>query len=407
MVLVGDRMKVIVVGSGPSGMIAAIRLALNNEVVLVDSNNSLGKKLLLSGNGKCNYWNRNIVPSKYITDDGFILSSILTRDNIDNTFKFLDSLGLYPTIKGDLYYPYSENSHSVLSILKRKLESSNVEIKYNFKVIDIKKDNGVFTIVSSDNETITSDAVIIASGGSSMKKTGSDGSIMNILKSMGHEVIPFIPSLNRIILGCNFKSIENIRSRASIKVLVNNEELFEDSGEVLFKSDGISGIVSFNASAYVSYYLNKGDIVDIAINYLNSIDNVDEFLKNRSEQLNNPSIESLLESLIDYRLMFYLLDYISLNKDKLYNSLTEEEKNNLISVLTNNKYRALEVGDLDSSQVSIGGLKLTNINPNNFESNIVSNLYIIGEALDVAGICGGYNIAFAFISGFIVGCHLC
>ena len=137
------------------------------------------------------------------------------------------------------------------------------------------------------------------------------------------------------------------------------------------------------------------------------IDNVEEFLKNRSEQLNNPSIESLLESLIDYRLMFYLLDYISLNKDKLYNSLTEEEKNNLISVLTNNKYRALEVGDLDSSQVSIGGLKLTNINPNNFESNIVSNLYIIGEALDVAGICGGYNIAFAFISGFIVGCHLC
>ena len=153
--------------------------------------------------------------------------------------------------------------------------------------------------------------------------------------------------------------------------------------------------------------MNKGNNVDIAINYLNSIDNVDEFLKNRSEQLNNPSIESLLESLIDYRLMFYLLDYISVNKDKLYNSLTEEEKNDLISVLTNNKYRALEVGGLDSSQVSIGGLKLTNINPNNFESNIVPNLYIIGEALDVAGLCGGYNIAFAFISGFIVGCHLC
>lgn len=400
-------MKVIVVGSGPSGLIAAIRLALNNEVVLVDSNNSLGKKLLLSGNGKCNYWNGNIEPSKYITDDESILSSILTRDNIDDTLKFLDGLGLYPTIKGDLYYPYSENSHSVLSILMRKLESSNVEIKYNFKVIDIRKENGVFTVISSDEETITFDAVIIASGGAAMPKTGSDGSIMNVLKSMGHEVIPFIPSLNRITLGCNFRSIENIRSRASIKVLVNNEEIFEDSGEVLFKSDGISGIVSFNASAYVSYYLNKGESVDIAINYLSNIDNVDIFLSERAKLLNNPSIENLLESLVDYRIMFYLLDYISLNKDKKYNNLNEEEKNSLISVLTNNKYRALDVGSLDSSQVSIGGLKLTNINPNNFESNKVSNLYIIGEALDVAGLCGGYNIAFAFISGYIVGCHLC
>ena len=111
--------------------------------------------------------------------------------------------------------------------------------------------------------------------------------------------------------------------------------------------------------------------------------------------------------MLDYRLMFYLLDYISLNKDKRYNSLTEEEKDDLINALTNNRYKALSIGELETSQVSIGGLKLTDINPNTFESTKVKNLYIVGEALDVAGLCGGYNISFAFISGYIVGCHLC
>lgn len=399
-------MKVVVIGSGPSGLIAAIKASSNNEVVLVDSNNSLGKKLLLSGNGKCNYWNSNIDSSKYITDDVSILSSILTKDNIDNTLKFLDSLGLYPTIKGDLYYPYSENSHSMLSILMRKLEANNVQIKYNFKVIDIRENNGLFTVVSQ-NESINADAVILASGGSAMPKTGSDGSIMNILRNMGHDVIPFIPSLNRVNLGCNFKSIENIRCKARIKVLVNSKEVFQDSGEVLFKSDGISGIVSFNASSYVSYYLNKDEDVDITINYLDNIDDVGYFLDNRARLLNNPSVEELLESMLDYRLMFYLLDYISLNKDKRYNSLAEEEKDDLINALTNNRYKALSIGELETSQVSIGGLKLTDINPNTFESTKVKNLYIVGEALDVAGLCGGYNISFAFISGYIVGCHLC
>lgn len=399
-------MKVVVIGSGPSGLIAAIKASSNNEVVLVDSNNSLGKKLLLSGNGKCNYWNSNIDSSKYITDDVSILSSILTKDNIDNTLKFLDSLGLYPTIKGDLYYPYSENSHSMLSILMRKLEANNVQIKYNFKVIDIRENNGLFTVVSQ-NESINADAVILASGGSAMPKTGSDGSIMNILRNMGHDVIPFIPSLNRVNLGCNFKSIENIRCKARIKVLVNSKEVFQDSGEVLFKSDGISGIVSFNASSYVSYYLNKDEDVDITINYLDNIDEVGYFLDNRARLLNNPSVEELLESMLDYRLMFYLLDYISLNKDKRYNSLTEKEKDDLINALTNNRYKALSIGELETSQVSIGGLKLTDINPNTFESTKVKNLYIVGEALDVAGLCGGYNISFAFISGYIVGCHLC
>lgn len=400
-------MKVIVVGSGPSGLMVSNRIAKDNEVILVDSNNTLGKKLLLSGNGKCNYWNSKIETSKYLTDDKDILDSILTKDNINNTLNYLYELGLYPTIKEDLYYPYSEASHSVLSVLVNKLKENNVRIINNFKVINIVKIDEKFVITSSNNETLSCDALVIATGGSAMAKTGSDGSIMNVLKSMGHEVIPFIPSLNRINLGCNFKKIENIRCKASIKVLVEGKEIFMDSGEILFKEDGISGIVSYNASSYVSYYLNKNKLVDISINYLKTIDNVEKFLEDRAKLLNNPTIEVLLESILDYRLMFYLLDYISLNKDKKYNNLKEEEKESLISVLVDNKYKAISIGDLETSQVSIGGVKLTNINQATFESKIIPKLYIIGEALDVAGLCGGYNISFAFISGYIAGGNLC
>ncbi len=400
-------MKVIVIGAGPSGMMSALRASKDNEVIIVDSNNVMGKKLLLTGNGKCNYWNSQIDVSKYITDDKNILNSILTNDNINNTLNYLYEIGLYPTIKDGLYYPYSENSHSVLSILSRKLEENKVKFISNFKVAHINKNNNKFIVTSEENNSIDGDVVIVATGGNAMPKTGSDGQIMGILKEFGHEVIPFIPSLNRINLGCNFKSIENIRCKASIKVLVENEEIFKDRGEILFKEDGISGIVSFNSSAYVSYYLNKNKNVDISINFLNNIENVKCFLDERSELLKNPTLEDLLESILDYRIIFYLLNYIGLSKDRKYNSLSKEDKENLIEVLTDNKYKALSIGNMETSQVSIGGLKLTNINLQTFESIKEPNLYVIGEALDVAGLCGGYNIAFAFISGYIVGGHLC
>jgi hypothetical protein len=166
---------------------------------------------------------------------------------------------------------------------------------------------------------------------------------------------------------------------------------------------GISGIVSFNASAYVSYYLNKEYKVSIAINYLSDISDVYDFLNERANLLNNPTIEELLESLFNYKLMFYLIDLSKLDKNANWLSLNKESKQRLVSILTNNIYEVLSIGDYDNSQVCIGGVSLTNINPETFESYKSKNMYIIGEALDVAGLCGGYNLAFSFISGYIAG----
>jgi hypothetical protein len=395
-------MKVIVIGAGASGLIAAIRASINHEVILIDSNNSIGKKLLLTGNGKCNYWNILINTSKYICDNGDILDSILNNNNINNTLNYLYSLGIYPSIKDNLYYPYSNSSQSIITILKRAIDKNNIKFISNFKVNDIKYDNNLYSVISND-QVIVGDKLIIATGSKSMPKTGSDGSMFNILKKFNHDINKVIPSLTRINLKGNFKNISNVRCKASISVLVDNKNVFSDNGEMHITDVGISGIVSFNASAYVSYYLNKEYKVSIAINYLSDISDVYDFLNERANLLNNPTIEELLESLFNYKLMFYLIDLSKLDKNANWLSLNKESKQRLVSILTNNIYEVLSIGDYDNSQVCIGGVSLTNINPETFESYKSKNMYIIGEALDVAGLCGGYNLAFSFISGYIAG----
>jgi predicted Rossmann fold flavoprotein len=395
-------MKVIVIGAGASGLIAAIRASINHEVILIDSNNSIGKKLLLTGNGKCNYWNILINTSKYICDNGDILDSILNNNNINNTLNYLYSLGIYPSIKDNLYYPYSNSSQSIITILKRAIDKNNIKFISNFKVNDIKYDNNLYSVISND-QVIVGDKLIIATGSKSMPKTGSDGSMFNILKKFNHDINKVIPSLTRINLKGNFKNISNVRCKASISVLVDNKNVFSDNGEMHITDVGISGIVSFNASAYVSYYLNKEYKVSIAVNYLSDISDVYDFLNERANLLNNPTIEELLESLFNYKLMFYLIDLSKLDKNANWLSLNKESKQRLVSILTNNIYEVLSIGDYDNSQVCIGGVSLTNINPETFESYKSKNMYIIGEALDVAGLCGGYNLAFSFISGYIAG----
>jgi hypothetical protein len=395
-------MKVIVIGAGASGLIAAIRASINHEVILIDSNNSIGKKLLLTGNGKCNYWNILINTSKYICDNGDILDSILNNNNINNTLNYLYSLGIYPSIKDNLYYPYSNSSQSIITILKRAIDKNNIKFISNFKVNDIKYDNNLYSVISND-QVIVGDKLIIATGSKSMPKTGSDGSMFNILKKFNHDINKVIPSLTRINLKGNFKNISNVRCKASISVLVDNKNVFSDNGEMHITDVGISGIVSFNASAYVSYYLNKEYKVSIAVNYLSDISDVYDFLNERANLLNNPTIEELLESLFNYKLMFYLIDLSKLDKNANWLSLNKESKQRLVNILTNNIYEVLSIGDYDNSQVCIGGVSLTNINPETFESYKSKNMYIIGEALDVAGLCGGYNLAFSFISGYIAG----
>lgn len=398
----GEVMKVIVIGAGPSGIIAALKASENHEVVLLDSNNQIGKKLLLTGNGKCNYWNFSINKNKYITESPDELNNILTEENINNTFKYLTSLGITPRISQDLCYPYSNTSLSVNNILNNSLNNHHVTFIGNFKVINIDKNNSKFQIYGENEGVIEGDKVIIACGGVSYPKTGSDGSLLNVINK-NHEIISLTPALTRINLEGNFKEIENIRAHGKVRVISEGNIIYEDEGEIHFTKSGISGIVTFNASLHCSRLIRDNKRVSISLDLMSDIDNLYDWFNNKERVLINKTIENVLDSIFHYKLLFYILSTSHINKNKLWSELTEEEKKLLISTIKNLTFKVASLDDFSSSQVTLGGVTLKCIETDTFESKNIRDLYFIGECLDVTGLCGGYNLSFAFISGYIVG----
>mgnify|MGYP001091454610 CR=1 FL=1 len=185
--------KVVVIGGGASGLVASILASNSNEVTILEGNDKCGKKILLTGNGKCNYWNEDISIDHYNTNNKEILEKIITEKNQEEVLSFLEKLGIYPKIKNGYYYPYSNQATSVRTLLLKELEKRNIKIVSNFKVTEIKQENNMFMIYS-DKEKIVADKVILATGSKACPKTGSDGSGYSLLESLGHHINPVTPT---------------------------------------------------------------------------------------------------------------------------------------------------------------------------------------------------------------------
>lgn len=394
--------KVVVIGAGASGMVAAIKASYNNSVVLLDSNTKCGKKLLLTGNGRCNYWNSDICVNNYNTDNISNLNKIL--ENKDLVLEFLTNLGLYPKIKNGYYYPNSNQASSVCEILCKELENRNVNILYNCKVSNITKINDNF-VIKSNLDDIVCDKVIVATGGMSYPKTGSDGIGYKILEKY-HTINKTLPALVPLTVEGNFlKDWNNLRVDAKLSLYINDNLIDIETGEVQLTDYGISGIPTFNLSSKVVRNLNTDNSVNIHIDFLPEVSDVYSFLNNRNKD--NSTIESIFESVLPYQLVFVLLDKASINKDDKWNNISDESKNKLISLIKEFNLNITGYLDFDRSQVTTGGISLSEIDPNTMESLKVKDLYIVGELLDVDGKCGGFNLAFSFITGYLAGSSLC
>lgn len=392
--------KVVVIGAGASGVIVSLKAQENNEVILVDGNDKCGKKILVTGNGKCNYWNENITINNYYTDDYVNLSKILFKEN--EVLNYLDSLGIYPKIKNGCYYPMSLTASSIREILEKNINKSNIKTMYNTKVIDIKKDNNIFLVVT-DKETIKCDKVIIATGSKASPKTGSDGFGYEIAKKFNHKVNPILPSL--VGLKSNNKCTKEwagVRCDARLMIFVNNEPIKDEYGEIQLTSDGISGICTFNLSSIASRNLYSNNKVKVKINFVPNIAYFHEFLDKRCKSLPNFTISEILESIINYKLLNVILNASKIDKNSYYNELLDKDKKRLIKNICNFELEINDTNSFDKAQVCTGGILLKEIN-DDMSSIYDSNLYFTGEVLDVDGVCGGFNLAFAFITGFIAG----
>lgn len=393
--------KIAIIGAGASGIIAALKASENHHVLLIDKNDKCGKKILVTGNGRCNYWHDNIGIDSYHTDSFDKLSSILNCK--EDTYNFLLSLGIYPRIKDGYYYPQSNSAYSIREIFASEIEKHHIELKYGLEVKNIeKKDNG-FKIIC-DKETIDCDKVIIASGSKAMSKTGSDGFAYQLAKSYALTVNPVLPALVSLHTHEPFlKEWSGIRTDAKVSLYIDNTFIRSETGEIQLTDNGVSGICIFNLSSEAIRAINANKKVFLKINFAPFVDNFYDFFEERSNDVKNQNMKELCESLFSYKLSNIFFHQCQISSNAYWKSLSEGEKKSFVQEITEFRINITGSGSFDKCQVCTGGISLEEIDETTMECLKVPNMFIVGEAIDVDGICGGYNLAFAFISGYIAG----
>lgn len=381
-------MKIIIIGSGASGLAAGISLLrCGYDVTILERNNISGKKLLLTGAGRCNFFNsdQNIV--HYHSSDKDILAKIITSDNIHLVEDFITSLGIIPKVKDGYYYPFANQAYNMKELLERTYLDLGGKIKYNYLVEKIEKKNSLFLI----NDNISCDKLILATGSKAYKMTGSDGIGYQLAKKFNHHIVKVLPSLTSLITR-EKTNLKGVRVDAKATLYEDGIKVREELGQVQFTDYGLSGICIFNLSYYAVKGLNKNKKEVITIDLMPFMDKV---------SFKNKKVYDLLLGFLPNKMIDYILKTLDISKDVYYEDLSNDKKQELTKILKEMEFNITSYKEFDFSQVCSGGVSLREINPLTMESIFVKNLYIIGELLDVNGDCGGYNLTFAFLTGIL------
>lgn len=401
-------MKIFVIGGGASGLVSAIFAKRNgNEVTILERNNVCGKKILITGNGKCNYWNSNQDIIHYHSNNPEILAKILTSDIENEVLTFFDSIGIVPKIKNNYYYPYSNQATSIQTSLILQAQLLGIRIENNTYVEDIIKQDSQYLIKTASNNFLV-DKVIIATGSKATPKTGSDGNGYELIKKLGHSIIKPLPALVSLNGDGNyFKEWTGIRQDVIIKLMENNEFIGEEFGEVTLTDYGLSGICIMQLSGRIARGLDLGKKEEVLINFVpwltSDINTFIEWMNTRDSKVTNRTIRQLLDGILNYKLVNLIVKKSGISADSKWQELAKDSKSFLAKNIVSFKQTIISTNTFDKAQVCSGGVPLTEVNPYTMESLKSKGLYIVGEVLDVDGDCGGYNLGFAWISGILAG----
>ena len=381
-----------IVGGGSAGLMSAVELlygfnALNGEdVVVIEKNDRVGKKLIATGNGQGNLTNSNITEQNYYGDNEFIRSFIESVKEIDlEEYFYKLGIPLY-TSKDGKKYPLSRQANSFLDIIRIYLQEKRCQVYTNAQVKKITKKGNLF-ILSIQNGDITAENVIFATGGKTAKQFGTDGTAYALVENFGHFVTPLYPSL--VQLKCdlsNIKGLKGLKEIAKVTALSNGKELKTAVGDVLFTEYGVSGNSIFQVSGHLTNAINP--VLKIEFLPELTISEVEKMLSDR--ETNGLFGENRLLGMVNKRIGQAILKTA---KSQSAKDVAKALKEFTLKVTGNLGF--------NYAQVTKGGIKTENINPKTMESKLVKGLYIVGEALDVDGDCGGYNLTFAFVSGII------
>lgn len=395
---------VIIIGGGASGIVSSIFAKKNNNrVIVLERNDKSLKKLLMTGNGRCNYMNEEYNTSKYHSEDIDIVDKIISSSNIEMVKEFFDSIGVIPKIKNGYFYPYSNQAVTIKNMLEEKALSLGVEIKYNSLVTDINKVNDKFEVICN-NEKMYCDNLVIATGSKAYPITGSDGSGYKFLSKFNHTIVDVVPAL--VQLESDFKYLklwDGVRSDVTLELFEDDKYIATESGEIQLTNYGVSGICVFNLSHYVTRGINNHKYI-MSINFVPFIDTlITPWMDDYSKRHSDKNLYHLLEGLLNTKLIDIILKVSNIDGNRYYNDLSNEDKLILCKNLKGLKINITGHKGFDNSQICSGGVRLSEIDYNTFESKLVNNLYITGELLDMNGICGGYNLTTCWISGILSG----
>lgn len=402
--------KVIVVGAGASGLIAAIfAKKCGNDVTILEKNEICGKKILATGNGRCNFWNEDQSLEHYRSSDFGELSEILNTNNRKEILEFFKNIGIEAKIRNGYYYPFSNQAISMQKALILEAEKQKVKIELKKEVIDVKKIDNKFEIITKSGDKIISDKIILSTGSKAAPKTGSDGIGYKICRNFGHSIIKPLPALVQLKAKESFlKEWEGIRADVLIKLYEDDKKIAEERGEAQLTNYGISGICVFNLSGRVAKGLEKNKREVVEINFLDGLNIINqnqfiEWMGKRNETVKNRTIFELLEGVLNYKLVNVILKITNISKKNKWEELDDKKRHFLAKNIVNFRLNITGTNSFDKAQVCSGGVPLREINASTMESKKMKGLHITGEILDVDGDCGGYNLEWAWITGMVAG----
>ena len=413
-------MNIIIIGGGPAGMIAGIKAAEDgNSVTILEKNNSFGRKLLITGKGRCNITS-GLEISEFINNipgNGRFLYSAFENFNNNDIIKLLREEGLdIKEERGNRIFPVTDNARDVLDALLNRIKKLKINIKLNCNVNKIIVQEGMAVGVEyNDKEELFADKIILATGGLSYPNTGSTGDGYEMAKELGHSIKDIKPSLvpfetyqKNECKRMQGLSLRNIGIK--VKDTEKNKIIYEDFGEMLFTHFGVSGPVIISSSAHLVRYKNIEELfkkrkIRLTIDLKPALtrEKLDERILRDFEELKNKQFKNCLDKLLPQKLIPVMIERLKINPEKQVNEITKEERIRMVELLKNFELEISKFRPIDEAIITAGGVSIKEINPKTMESKLIPNLYFAGEIIDVDAYTGGFNLQIAYSTGYTAG----
>ena len=407
--------KVLIVGGGAAGMLASIFAARNgNEVHVFEKNEKLGKKLFITGKGRCNLTNAcdmDTLFSSVVTNDKFLYSSFYGYTNQD-VMDFFESLGLQIKVeRGNRVFPASDHSSDVIKVLEKEMKAQGVQIHLYQTVTQIAKKDGRFAALKlADGTVVEGDACILCTGGMSYQTTGSTGDGYRFAKALGHKVTELRPSLVPIetkeyfvleLMGLSLKNVET-------RILDGKKVLYQDFGEMLFTHYGVSGPLILSASAYIGKELSEKKELKLSIDLKPSLseEQLDARVLREFEANHNKQFKNAIGGLFPSKLVPVMIAESGIDSEKKVNVISKEERQGFVHLIKNFEMTLIRLRDYKEAIITQGGINVKEVNPSTMESKLVEGVYFAGELLDLDAVTGGFNLQIAWSTAYAAGSNI-